>query len=573
MKRDFPWSLLGIAATGDAKAIRSAYAARIKAMDLDADVEGYADLRRARDTALRLAKRFTPEPEPEAAHAPAEPEPAVRWRHAAPLLDGAWEVDPALTTQPATDATAPFAPVSPEVRKIEPEGLTASAAADPFTPPLLEADRAPAGVDEATIAAGSLQPPAMQLAALLDPARAGGLVAMEPAEEARARALLRTVIDTAHRADITGQGQIEDWLADLLSQGWPRSAPLIEDTAAAFGWDREWGKIDARPAVDYLGTRLRGYRFERKVADKGHRYHKAWVELGRPGPAGRWRWLRAAGGDVTALLAGVRRHFPEVEQHLDPERVASWEQPTRWPTVAIVVGFLVLIRVLFGMSDLPPAPQTAPDPAASVQLVAIDAATTAATAEAFGKGYTSGWLRQHQSELAVAVEQIGRVAVQSGAGAQAAVRKTVDLVRQRTYLDGRTLTGEDFDRTMRLRHDLLKAAQVKDPAFCVIYLNSGTMPALVEVPGATRTAERSFAASLAERGLLVSPRPSGPTTARVPGALGAQVMRTTGLDRDAVAQAMQGKGPDAHRCAVAIALLEATLRWQGEERRAILLTL
>jgi hypothetical protein len=569
----FPWSLLGIAATGDAKAIRSAYAARIKAMDLDADVEGYADLRRARDAALRLAKRIAAEAEAEEPPAPVEPEPAARWTHAAPVLDGAWEVDPALTTQPAMDTTAPFAPVSLEARKVEPESPAAIQAADPFTPPLLEVGPAPAGVDEATIAAGSLQPPAMQLAALLDPARPGGLVAMEPAEEARASALLRTVIDTAHLADIAGQGQIEDWLADLLAQGWPRSAPLIEDTAAAFGWDREWGKIDARPAVDYLGTRLRGYRFERKVSDKGHRYHKAWVELGRPGPAGPWRWLRAAAGDVTALLAGIRRHFPEVEQHLDPERVASWEKTSRWPAVGFVTLFLALIGILVGTSNLDPAPRPTLDPAAAAQLRAIDAATSAATVEAFGQGYTPGWLRQRQSELAVAVEQIGRSAVQSGAGPQTAVRKTVDLVRQRTYLDGRTLFGTYFDRAMQLRLDLLKAAQAKNAVSCVLYLNSGQMPPDVVVPSDVRAAERDFAALLAGNGLLVAPKPSGPTNARVPGLLTSQVMGATGLKPDAVVEAMQGKGPDAHRCAVAIALLEATLAWQGKERKAILLTL
>ncbi|MCJ2184738.1 hypothetical protein MTR62_18885, partial [Novosphingobium sp. 1949] len=55
MTQPFPWSILGIAPTRERKAIRSAYARAIKAMDLDADVEGYARLRHARDVALQRA--------------------------------------------------------------------------------------------------------------------------------------------------------------------------------------------------------------------------------------------------------------------------------------------------------------------------------------------------------------------------------------------------------------------------------------------------------------------------------------------------------------------------------------
>ena len=47
---------LGLAKGADVAAIRKAYAALFKAMDPDADPEGYARLRQARDVALRAAK-------------------------------------------------------------------------------------------------------------------------------------------------------------------------------------------------------------------------------------------------------------------------------------------------------------------------------------------------------------------------------------------------------------------------------------------------------------------------------------------------------------------------------------
>ena len=52
-----------------------------------------------------------------------------------------------------------------------------------------------------------------------------------------------------------------------------------------------------------------------------------------------------------------------------------------------------------------------------------------------------------------------------------------------------------------------------------------------------------------------------------------QVVTATRLSRDAVKQAMSGKGDDAAGCAVTIALLDRTLAWQGENRREILMTL
>ena len=45
------WGRLGIAATADQGAIRRAYADALRAMDVDADVAGFAALRQAREPA------------------------------------------------------------------------------------------------------------------------------------------------------------------------------------------------------------------------------------------------------------------------------------------------------------------------------------------------------------------------------------------------------------------------------------------------------------------------------------------------------------------------------------------
>ncbi|HUD30282.1 MAG TPA: hypothetical protein VMQ93_15545 [Novosphingobium sp.] len=583
----FPWSELGIAPTGEARAIRSAYAARIKTMDLDADVAGYARLREARDVALRLAKTIAAGDVPAADDedlpehedldwVPFDPfadEPAPPgWLHAAPTLSGQWQADPALSARPATPDGELIGRISPLIGADSgvADDAIAPAGVDPFTAPLVEGHE-----QSASVGPEALQSPFARLAAMLDPEGAAGLAPLSEAEEAQALGLLRAVLDIVHHSDITGQDEMETWLAQLFAESWPRSAPLLDETEAAFEWNREWGKVDARPAIEYLGARLRGYRFQRKVAENGHRYHKAWVELGRPGKAGPLRFLRAGGADVRGLLAGIRRHFPEVEEHLDAERVASWEKGSTWPTVAIVVVGLILLGFLFGLDDPKSRTRASGGAEFAAEMRAIEGASNFALPQALGPGFDMTRLRRERPDLARPIEALSRAAVQSGsADAQAdAAGRIVAFVRQRTYLNGRTTTGEDFDRTMRLRLGLLEAAKAKDAAACVRYLNSGELPADVAVPEDVRASERSLAASFAGRGLLGAPIPSGPTRATVPGALVGKVLKATKLGKEEVAQAMQGKGSDTNRCAVSIALLDATLDWKGDGRRAILLTL
>lgn len=566
----FPWSDLGIAATGDARAVRSAYAARVKTMDLDADVEGYARLRQARDAALRLAKQIAageaPPPDDEDDDDFWEDEGAEGIRVSfdpfadEPLQPG-W-----LQRASAPPEDAPTDP-APSAEPVEHGETIAAIAADPFAAPLIE------GHDPAQSAGQQeTQSPFVRLAALLSPGDGAEADAMDEAEEASAHALLRAVLEAVHVSDITSQEEMESWLAALLAESWPRSAPLLDEAEAAFEWNREWGKVDARPAIEYLGARLRGYRFQRKVAQKGHRYHKAWVELGRPGKAGPLRFLRASSTDVRGLLAGIRKHFPEVEEQLDPARIASWEGGSAWSTAAIVVAGMVLLGFLFGLGD--PEPRSTSGGAEfAAEMRAVHEATKEALPQAFGPGRDIEWLRKDHSGLAITVDGLSQAAFDSGGGKAEAASRIVELARQRTYLNGRAMTGEDFERTMRLRLDLLKAAQAKDAATCVQFLNAGKLPAAVPVPEAVRVRERELAASFAERGLLGAPIPSGSTSATVPGALVGKVLEATKLGKERAGQAMQGKGSAEDRCAVSIALLEATLDWQGEGRRAILRTL
>lgn len=593
-----PWSLLGIAPTADTSAIRKAYAAKLKAMDVDADVSGFAQLRQARDLALRLARTLEEtggdgaggdDSAPEsAADAPEPAAPPPRWTFAAPELPGAWQEDPffpapSLAARPAEpDASTMLermAWAAVAAREAEHGGVSGAGipltTIDPFTAPLLSGSLL--GDDALGLRPG--ETPAERLSILLDPEREDSGEPLSETEARQATRALRAILDEATQAHITRQQQIEDWLAEILARGWPRSAPLLEDANQAFGWEREWSAHDARPAVQFLGARLRGYRFQQNVLEPGHKFHKAWNELVRPGKAGPLRMLGGpAQSDVDALLRGVRKHFPELESHFASERVASWEGGNPMLTGMLVLLGIIAFAIIVAIADSKsPAPSASPAPYTEAAQETQDGPTgdvlQSSIKEAFGQNHDPAWLWKTQPELAQTFTANVMSGMRSGEAPATVVDKTVAIVRLRSYLNGRELQGEMFEQAMHLRLVQLRAAQERGESACQQLGDSGWFDGSLPLSPREREAERDYAARMAEQNGLGQPLKATQRTAMVPGALIGKVIKATGLPQPKVAAAMQGRGTNADRCKVTIALLDAALDWQGDGRREILQTL
>ena len=591
MSDTFPWSTLGIAETSDQKAIRKAYADAIKAMDPDRDVDGFATLRRARDLALSTARimrkgdasqdaRDTG-PAPAAYEAPG----ASRWGHAAPDLAGEWIYDDALTTRPANgDSQLSFTglttPAAADSARGEALSLTLPWGGNGLSAPVLDGY----GEVEAALGLTPGQAPVERLEDLLT--RPDGSFREDPLDEASqvvARRAMHAILDEARDADVTRHDRIEGRLAALLANGWPRSAPLLEEAAQGFNWANEWDRFDARPVIAFIGQRLRGLRFVSRVEDSGHRYHRAWTELRRPGTAPFWRRLQISSSDITGLLSGIRHHFPEVEEYLDSARVASWEKKRRWPRGLLLVGWLLLLglwlwRIDFGQEPEFLAPdgtyiplaEDAPGPAD------IDKAADAAIAQAFGEGHDLDWLWDRQNDLARDLIANLQVIMRAPNAQPEASQALVDIVRQRLFFTARGLEGSELEEAARLRLDLLQAASTASPAACVDFLRSARIESAVTIPADLRRREQALAARLAEQGRLAPLRSSSPRTIRIPASLIGSVIAATGLDQSQVRTALRGEAEvagkpepvdppsDSERCRVAIALLDAALHWQDD---------
>lgn len=595
MSDAFPWSTLGIAETSDQKAIRQAYAAAIKAMDPDSDVEGFATLRRARDLALstaRIARKDTSLDDP-STPGPATPEdmpPPSRWGHAAPDLAGDWIYDDALTARPASGSdTLGYGSLSSR-----PNGETTHGKALSLSLPWNGTGLAAPVLDgygevEAALGLTPGQSPMERLEDLLT--LSDGSFRDDPLDEASevvARRAMRTIFEEARETDVTRHDRVEGHLASLLANSWPRSAPLLEEAAQAFNWSAEWDRFDARPAIAFIGHRLRGLRFVARVEEPDHRYHRAWAELRRPGAAPFWRRLQMSSSDIAGLLSGIRHHFPEVEEQLDTARVASWEKRRRWPRGLLLVAWLVLLGLWIWLGYFDREPDfVAPDgshialESGGPDASALASAADAAVARAFGEEQDLNWLWQGQEDLASSLIANLQVILRDPQGRPQAADALVDIVRQRLFFTAHGLEGSELEEAARLRLDLLQAASSASPAACVDFLRSARLDASVPIPEGVRRREQALAASLAAQGRLAPPRASAPRTIRIPGKLIGQVIMATGLDEASVRAALQAEtkssenadkanGPgDTERCRVAIALLDSALRWQTGDETAM----
>jgi hypothetical protein len=586
VRRAFPWAVLGIAPTADIAAIRRAYAVHLKAMDPDLDADAYAQLRQARDAALRQARAKVSTDaaagdEAETLHgdAPSGSAEIVRWPYAAPEV-----VIAGSAYLPAVTVATPSA--DDDYRRLA-EGFSPT---DPSTTGDLQIGKVfGAPVLSGGTQAEDLRPvqrPDARLSALLLAAE----TPLSAADEDEARTCLREVLGDAAAGNLARHNAAEAWLSELLARSWPRCAPLLEEAATAMGWTNSAGRLGESKAVAFLNHRLAGYLFQRDVQQPSHPFHQAWVELSRPARAGPIRLVplrvNPLKQQIRDLLQLIQRQFPEIESFLDPQRVASWEtaMPTgrhyvfrvgrhytfriRWLGIAAFVAF----RLLIALSQCTPQPQT-PSTSPASQFAADPRMTLAldsAISSAFGQGKTMAWLRARQPDLADRISAQAWPPGYDPANLGYLIARVEREVRRRVDIAARTATGADLDDAMRVRAGLIDTARGAGGPACTEFLATGFLPDTIEPPAKLRSQEQALAAHLVELGKLTDQPPPPPARVKVPGKLVEQVIVATGLSHDRVVKALTGTSIDQDRCVVEDSLLKATLAWHGKDRTAIL---
>lgn len=481
------WATLDLDPTTDRSAIRKAYAAQLKAMDVDADPDGFAALRAARDAALA--------------------------GDTDPLPDVDWEMEGAVGTLYSTTVERPELEPQPEPEP-EPEP-------DPEIAAFHDAINAHLHALESLLFPGHDTPPTEAELASIE--HHGHALLADPRMEQ---------IDFATSA--------ERWFADTLAASIPRSDPLLEPAAAAFGWIDRRNDYALSGEAQTIVERIGATRFAAMLDDPKHRFHRAWRELTRT-DTGRAEW-RVKGGLVRELLSTVRQRYPVIEQWMNPVRVDKWDRPakssngTYW-WIAIVIAVTVLRFALSG-THYPTSPPAAH---ASVNEVAREMT-----------GLSIDKVRAANPALASAIMQ---AVTDSSAGTSASVI-------------GRTLTEDlvshglsDLPEPVLLqltRWDLDQMRAVQGPAPEECEKVNLMQPGLVMAS----TIQDRRQELLRDVIWYARERPISDTTYRfvIPFSIVDQMAARTKLPPETIGRALQNRETAETRCTVQIALREAALR-------------
>lgn len=529
VKRRWPWDVLGMERTDDKGAIRRAYAERLKAMDLDADVGGYADLRHARDEALRQAPRGE--------------------GHEAPVLaDEIDEAEPDLAHYDNGDGLDDDFAITWDDIQPGPGGDFGYGTGEFADPDTAIADEAAPGHDRA-------------LAQLLYPGGEYSDAAFTHEEYAAAQAALDALLVEAHGGDLGREQAIDHWLAELLAETWPRSAPLVEQTSAAFDWPALSGQIGERAALQFLNPRLRGMRFVEKVEQPGHPLYKAWGELRRPGKRNLIDMLRVKRGDVETLLGGIRTRYPEVESYLDAGRVASWEKEApgwlRWATQRIFI-FIAVFGLLSFCGRM-------------IDDVAIPLSQLDAIAEeTFGEGRKMAHVQMAAPDLYDLLYEGIDNALDRGDTAEQAATQTVERVRQLTALALEDAPRSELLAIAAVRKQLFEVAAEGGTPACLAFITEARLPDVGGLPEGLRDAERALAWRLAQADLL-DPNYSAQEEQRLalPPWVGPGLAERTGLSAERINAVLRGEETQDF-CAVRIALIDTLLSRPDEAPEELL---
>jgi hypothetical protein len=345
------WKVLGIAPTGDTRAIRVAYSAKLKGIDPEAEPKAFIALREAFEAAKVQAQWVDlPDEDDEEAwdeEDSEDPVPAGDLYQIRPSghVPDPPPPDPAWEAPAPSEAAAPPAPEEPQRRSpwagVTPEDADAHSRA--LATLLYTHDRQ-----------SQPWPTAEQEEAMLAHWRA---IAADPRMQ-----------EVAYFADA------DRWFSELIARTAAFSDPLIIPATEFFGWRGSDGAITQSPAVAYVTRRYRMLEFQREVKQPKHPLNPAWRELIRPA-GNRPRRGSVSRDRVLQLLRTVRTNFPDLEGCFDAERVALWDgthigtgtgSGGDWSTYAWIIGLLLFAAIRLaasfssGSSYEPPRPTYSP---------------------------------------------------------------------------------------------------------------------------------------------------------------------------------------------------------------------
>lgn len=549
-RRAFPWDRLGIDPTSDKAAIRKAYADILRATNLDDDIAGYAELRRARDAALWQAGQG----EPVSLRAvPPATDSAEGAGDDIALPDDAQDADRASPGDPPGEVDGD----DWQDDDWDEDDYWDDSPSAQHPDPLTRWSHGGASAQQESEAQAAAKAAWGRLLAVLYPGGQPSEDAVTHAELGEGLAAVDTLIARAEEADLAEHDALDTGLADLFASTWPRSAPFVEPASTAFGWLDEAGALEERYALRFLNDRIKGMRFYEKVQMPAHPLNRAWTELSRPGPARLIDRLRVKRLEVHKLLTGIRQRYPELESYLDPERVASWEGPARGENGAgraisrvLLAAFVILlvVRGCLGFIDEKDAVDQA--------VPAIEQGPSAAeldtrVAAIFGQGTDLAALEAADKVFADRLQPLLGLPDNR-------FLSPVNYVRLQALGAGEVARGDALIARAGLKALWLRAAQRQSPETCSRVARGGLRDLDLGLTAEEQRREHTLLRQLLNARVLGHEAKGGEVRYAIPGWLVEDVLKRSRLSEKRLVAAL-GDPDNQDRCTVEIALLDAVL--------------
>ncbi|MES2441810.1 MAG: hypothetical protein V4574_03200 [Pseudomonadota bacterium] len=525
------WKLLGIDPTSDTRAIRVAYAAKLKAIDPETDPQAFVMLREAFDAAQVLAQRVDL-PGDDEEEAPEEDNPFAA--SAAPS-DTRWTAEPA-TPQAHAEALA---------------ALLHSH--DPALP----------------------WPTEEQRKAML--------------------AHWHAIVADPRMEEIAFFADAERWLAETIARTTAFSDPLVIPAVDYFGWLGTDGSIHQTQAVTDLTYRYRVLEFLESIQQPGSPHYEAWCELTTPAGPGATRGritvrkvhkllhlVRIAWPDIEGCFDSGRLDLWDRRRTAPPPeapRIVADDgfDAKRAARMSLIILAAIFALVLLGklLERIPPAPYRSANapmpmvpPPPSIPLENAAADTARAIQARFGAALEIATINTKNPALAAAMAALW-LRESRAQSTQVDFAYKLDGLLDDWYWYGVRNAGRDLLTAYQtLTLDMARALRARDPAACGRFVQSDRRwRADLQLPPEMEARDTA----LMIRALLETDgTPRKGRTAMVPDSLIADAARRARVAPAVVEHWLRNRNIGAGQCAVTIAFTEATLALPGKQALAIL---
>lgn len=593
MSSAYPWSALGLTGAPDERAIRRAYAARLKAINPDTDPEAFQQLMAARNHALAIARSgnepwdapdTSPVDEPPLVQtAPVEaapPHPADVLGHFTPLVtpvlalrEGGKEGGGLAVSLLATTLPLILPPLSAGLLSDHP---LPDGEAHPSGAPALGSLARPVWVADLSHrehAAGTIGPSVLRLHAdgrseTSEPALTRLLldhspqIAMTDEEAQAADRHLDIILSDPRMHDIRHAADVEFWLADIFAQSTPRSDPFVQRLADQFGWRAEAGTIGQRPAVAWLTDRAVAFDFRDKLSQPDNAGYKAWVELTTPAFPGD---KRGKAKHVHELIQTVRKDYPALEGYFDPYRLTLWDKPpssSRWFGARFGWGLfalLVVVRLLIAASESPSPRYAAAPPSVTEQLtnpITQNRIISDALRDTVGNNLSMAEL-EHQNPTLVDMMRDRVESEQSFFSAETEVKW---LFARRLWRALESAPRPELTAYRRAQSNLMKRLAESDAARCLRFDNGEPVPASIDLIDVADPMHEAAAAMLVQGTELTAEARRQPRQFQLLESTINDAARRASLSEERFTAAFtRGEGSERDRCLVRAALIDALL--------------